>query len=85
MNEPVDSLLLTDVYQWDVFVRYCGLHLAALAACVFMIAVVADPGRSLRTNQAKLKLRRLMAIFALCYWVAYKGWGAPCASLERSV
>lgn len=59
---------------WDVFVPYSGLHLLSVAVCISVIAATAMLGRALRSTEAEAKLRRSIAILALCYWVAYNVW-----------
>jgi len=73
MVDPPDSPL-PSLDPWDVFVPYSGLHLLSVVVCISVIAAVAMLGRSLRSTRGEAKLRRSIAILALCYWVAYNVW-----------
>ncbi len=65
---------LPSLDPWDVFVPYSGLHLLSVTVCISVIAATAMLGRALRSTEAEAKLRRSIAILALCYWVAYNVW-----------
>jgi hypothetical integral membrane protein (TIGR02206 family) len=58
---------------WDVFAPYSGLHALALLVCALLIAAPSIAGRRLRQD-AEATLRRALAAFAVCYWVAYNIW-----------
>jgi hypothetical integral membrane protein (TIGR02206 family) len=62
------------VSAWEVFVPFSSLHLLAVAVCGLMIAMLATAGRALRERAAEATLRRLWAVFALCYWFASILW-----------
>ena len=59
---------------WEVFVPFSSLHLLAVAVCALPIAALAMAGRALRERAAEAILRRLWAVFALCYWFVYIVW-----------
>lgn len=56
------------------FVPYSGLHLVSVAISTIVIAATALLGRALRFKKAEANLRRAIAIFAVCYFVAYNVW-----------
>jgi hypothetical integral membrane protein (TIGR02206 family) len=62
------------VSTWGVFVPFSGLHLLAVAVCGLLVALLATAGWALRERPAEPKLRRLWAVFALCYWLVYVLW-----------
>lgn len=57
-----------------VFVPYSKLHLVSIVAAMTTVAAVALLGRALRSKDAEANLRRAIAIFAACYFVAYNVW-----------
>jgi hypothetical integral membrane protein (TIGR02206 family) len=61
---------VTNADSWDVFVPYSGLHLASVAACLALIAVLALLGRHLSKPAVK-RLRQTMAAFAVAVWATY--------------
>ncbi len=56
------------------FVPYSGLHLVSVVVSIITIAAAALLGRALRAKKAEANLRRAIAIFAACYFVAYNVW-----------
>ena len=58
----------------DVFVPYGGLHLAVVAVCAVLIATIAFVGRRLHGSTAEPHVRKALAAFALCFWIAYNVW-----------
>jgi len=58
---------------WDVFAPYSGLHALALIVCAVLIASPSLAARKLSKN-GELTLRRALAAFAVCYWLAYNIW-----------
>jgi len=59
----------------DVFVPFSVLHAAAVAVCALLVAVVVAAGHALAGTAAEARLRKSLAVFAFCYWVAYPiGW-----------
>jgi hypothetical integral membrane protein (TIGR02206 family) len=58
---------------WAVFVPYSGLHALAVAVCVLLIAAPAWLGRALRPGSETV-LRRMLAVLAVGYWLAYNIW-----------
>ncbi len=57
----------------DAFVPYSGLHAVAVAVCALLIAAPSFLGRAL-SKGGEQKLRRALAAFAVCYWLAYNIW-----------
>jgi hypothetical integral membrane protein (TIGR02206 family) len=70
MNPPLNILAPG---AWDTFVPYSGLHAVAFAICALLIAAPSLIGRTL-PERAELNLRRALAAFAVCYWIAYNVW-----------
>jgi hypothetical integral membrane protein (TIGR02206 family) len=59
----------------DTFVPFGALHAVAVVVCALLVALVVAAGRTLSGHPAETTLRRSLAAFALCYWVAYAvGW-----------
>jgi hypothetical integral membrane protein (TIGR02206 family) len=58
---------------WDIFVPYSGLHALALIVCALLIAAPSLAGRRL-SKGGEVALRRALAAFAVCYWLAYNIW-----------
>jgi hypothetical integral membrane protein (TIGR02206 family) len=58
---------------WHGFTPYGWLHGVALIVCALAIVAPALLGRRLHKN-AELVLRRTIAVFAVCYWLAYNIW-----------
>jgi hypothetical integral membrane protein (TIGR02206 family) len=70
MNPPLNILAPG---PWDTFAPYSGLHAIAFAICAVLIAAPSLIGRTL-SESAELNLRRGLATFAVCYWIAYNIW-----------
>ena len=70
MNPPLNILAPG---PWDTFVPYSVLHAVALTICALLIATPSLIGRTL-SESAELNLRRALAAFAICYWLAYNIW-----------
>ena len=60
--------------SWAVFTPFSGLHVLAVAVCMMPIAAIAILGRRLAASPAELRVRKVLAIFAGCFWVIYNGW-----------
>ena len=59
--------------EWTVFSPYGELHALAVAVCALLIVAPTLLGRRLSKN-SEPKLRRALAAFAVCYWLAYNIW-----------
>jgi hypothetical integral membrane protein (TIGR02206 family) len=70
MNPPLNILAPG---PWETFVPYGGLHAIAFAICALLIAAPSLIGRTL-SESAEISLRRGLAAFAICYWIAYNVW-----------
>ncbi len=57
----------------DVFVPYSTLHALTLVVCTLLIAAPTLLARRLQ-KPAEARLRRTLAAFAVCYWLAYNTW-----------
>jgi len=69
MNSPLDIT----PGAWTVFVPYSWLHALVLVVCAVLIAAPSFLGRAQQKNGEAI-LRRTLAAFAVCYWVAYAAW-----------
>lgn len=58
---------------WEIFTPYSGLHLAAVAICMLLVAGFVLTARELTTPQESV-LRRGFGAFAIIYWVTYTLW-----------
>lgn len=58
---------------WNVFVPYSGLHALAVAVCALLIAAPTLFAGALRKNGGQ-KLRWMLALLAVGYWLAYNIW-----------
>jgi hypothetical integral membrane protein (TIGR02206 family) len=59
--------------KWDTFVPYSGLHALAVAVCAVLIVAPTLLGRRL-SKDGELALRRILAVVAVAYWLAYNIW-----------
>jgi hypothetical integral membrane protein (TIGR02206 family) len=71
MTDPPVNLVHAS--EWDAFVPYSILHLAAVSICALLVAGLVVTGRSL-AEQQKAALRRGLGLFAIVYWVTYNIW-----------
>lgn len=62
------------IVTWETFVPFTALHMVTVIICAVLIAGIVYIGRKLRDTPAELSVRRILAAFAIVFWVAYNTW-----------